>query len=46
MTTSRLPDATYVERVLATLERYPFGTLSVILLAAVIAFGIHAWNRR
>lgn len=46
MTPTQLPDATYVERVLATLERYPFGTLSVILLAVVIAFGIHAWNRR
>lgn len=43
MTTSQLPDATYVERVLAAFERYPQGAQYVSFLALLGVVAFVAW---
>lgn len=39
-------DLSHVESLVATFERHPFGTLSLILLAALAVVLVFVWKRR
>lgn len=43
---NKVPDQSYVEAVLASMDRYPFATQSLILLAALGAFCYYLHKRK
>lgn len=40
----QLPPSSYVENVVVALERHPLGSILLILLVGVVAFGVYAWK--
>lgn len=40
----QLPASSYVESVVVALERHPLGSILLILLVGVVAFGVYAWK--
>ena len=42
----QLPESSYIETVLSSLENHSHGALLLILFAAVVVFGIWSWTRK
>ena len=40
----QLPASSYVESIVVALERHPLGSILLILLVGVVAFGVYAWK--